>query len=408
MKWSHLTSNLDKTDDVDDVDEKSGFYYGSNLNKFISPHQISSEKGVSPSKIASFDLDSTLIKTKTGYTFPKDADDWKWFSPNVPNMLKTYFSKGYRIMIITNQGRLKNNQNLLSIFRNKVDQIEQDLMNRYTDSNINFEVICLNYKNVFRKPYPTVIDLIFPNGLTADSFYCGDAAGRPSDHSDSDATFAYNSFMRFCTPEQLFLKKYFDKSMLNISIRPLSMCTYRYSHNPKNRPELIIMVGYPGSGKSHITKKIIADSLFSLESYDEFCRSKHITVLSLDNLKTRPRLYGEMKNIIYARQSMIIDNTSLSSDDRTKLIQILEDCGCRSEYVVRVILIKRNMEDSYRLNCYRLYRNHYTDSKFIPHRVYKMMRAKLVEPNIDSEDIDIIDEVVPGDPNDIAYYFHYE
>ena len=34
-----------------------------------------------------------------------------------------------------------------------------------------------------------------------DSFYCGDAAGRPGDYSDTDRKFARNVGVRFETPE---------------------------------------------------------------------------------------------------------------------------------------------------------------------------------------------------------------
>ena len=36
------------------------------------------------------------------------------------------------------------------------------------------------------------------------SFYCGDAAGRPKDFSDSDRGFAQAAGLRFFTPEELF------------------------------------------------------------------------------------------------------------------------------------------------------------------------------------------------------------
>lgn len=39
------------------------------------------------------------------------------------------------------------------------------------------------------------------------SFYVGDAAGRPRDHSDCDRKFAYNCQLKFYTPEEYFLGK---------------------------------------------------------------------------------------------------------------------------------------------------------------------------------------------------------
>jgi hypothetical protein len=39
-------------------------------------------------KIAAFDLDGTLIKTRTGNIFPNGAADWKWWNDAVPTRLK--------------------------------------------------------------------------------------------------------------------------------------------------------------------------------------------------------------------------------------------------------------------------------------------------------------------------------
>ena len=38
--------------------------------------------------IASFDMDDTLIKPKSGAKFAKSATDWIWWHPNVPERLK--------------------------------------------------------------------------------------------------------------------------------------------------------------------------------------------------------------------------------------------------------------------------------------------------------------------------------
>ena len=55
--------------------------------------------------VAVFDLDWTLIKPKTGNTFPKDENDWIWLRPNVPIILDEYYKKGYCIIIVTNQSK---------------------------------------------------------------------------------------------------------------------------------------------------------------------------------------------------------------------------------------------------------------------------------------------------------------
>ena len=37
-----------------------------------------------------------------------------------------------------------------------------------------------------------------------DSFYVGDALGRPGDHADSDKQFAINCGIKYISPEQMF------------------------------------------------------------------------------------------------------------------------------------------------------------------------------------------------------------
>lgn len=71
-------------------------------------------------KIAAFDLDGTLINTKSGRTFPINVDDWKLFNDNIIPVLKQLTEKNYSIVIITNQ---------LGVSKNKitVDELQQKI-----------------------------------------------------------------------------------------------------------------------------------------------------------------------------------------------------------------------------------------------------------------------------------------
>jgi bifunctional polynucleotide phosphatase/kinase len=48
-------------------------------------------------------LDGTLIKTKSGAVFPKDAHDWQLWSPKIVPTLQKLYEDGYKIVIFTNQ-----------------------------------------------------------------------------------------------------------------------------------------------------------------------------------------------------------------------------------------------------------------------------------------------------------------
>lgn len=65
----------------------------------------------------------------------------------------------------------------------------------------------------------------------------GDALGRPNDHSDCDLKFAENIGIKILSPEIAFLFE---------SIKKI----------PKTTQEIIIMVGFPGSGKTYLSKEI--------------------------------------------------------------------------------------------------------------------------------------------------------
>ena len=74
------------------------------------------------------------------------------------------------------------------------------------------------------------------------SFFIGDAIGRQHDYSDSDKVFAENIGIPCYCPEQIF-----HTATEIVAIPPIPLT---------DEKQLIIMMGYPGSGKSTIAKKI--------------------------------------------------------------------------------------------------------------------------------------------------------
>lgn len=48
-------------------------------------------------------LDGTLITTKTGYVFPKNDSDWRFWDSSVIVELRNFHHKGYKVCIFTNQ-----------------------------------------------------------------------------------------------------------------------------------------------------------------------------------------------------------------------------------------------------------------------------------------------------------------
>lgn len=48
-------------------------------------------------KVAAYDLDGTLIKTRSGSTFPRDKDDWMWWRSSVKKNIMEKHEEGYAI-----------------------------------------------------------------------------------------------------------------------------------------------------------------------------------------------------------------------------------------------------------------------------------------------------------------------
>jgi len=354
--------------------------------------------------IAMFDLDNTLITTKSNKKFPQDENDWKFLNNNVVNKIKI-LSLTHSIIIITNQKKV-NGDKAINNFIKKMDDIVKSLC--------PICVFVLNGDGIYRKPQPFIfneIKLLFEVSgkvinMNNDIFYCGDAAGRNTDHGDCDLKFAKNLNISFYVPEQMFgLAK--DEAIGRLIIDPIDdnsnkpkiqynlTITYptliknkqmtEYKYVKTENKEMILMVGFPGSGKTTIAKKLQADHNFYVVSKD---------VNKTKDLKVCQDYANRSYNIV-------IDNTNLKVGDREKYIQI----GKQYKYYIRVIFLKTPIDICKHNNCYRSSRN--TNISKVPEIVYRTMQKNCVIPNL-NEHIDEIEEIdFQINATDDAYYYYY-
>ena len=80
----------------------------------------------SPSKMKCylFDLDHTIIKTKSGSVYPRDKNDWDFFSDDVLNQLKEISNElNTFVCIITNQKNIKKKPEKFDSFQKKIEII---------------------------------------------------------------------------------------------------------------------------------------------------------------------------------------------------------------------------------------------------------------------------------------------
>lgn len=100
------------------------------------------------------DLDGTLIETKSGRPFPLHSEDWK-FIPETLNAIKYYYDKGYKVVIVTNQGGITQGYFSEKVFMKKMkcicDSMEK-LLNLQKNSVSYF--FCRRLNGFNRKPNP--------------------------------------------------------------------------------------------------------------------------------------------------------------------------------------------------------------------------------------------------------------
>lgn len=184
-------------------------------------------------KIAAFDLDDTLINTKSGQKFARGIDDWRWWTSsnnnqlNVKEELKKLAEEKYIIVIFTNQGGVvaTNTSKSYMSFTGRLNNIFKDL---YTDGELSEIFLYASPKKpsnktqkirassdedhaMMRKPnigmWSELVHYLEEKGYVIDmkeSFFVGDAAGRPKDFLDSDKMFAKNANLQFKIPEDFF------------------------------------------------------------------------------------------------------------------------------------------------------------------------------------------------------------
>ncbi|XP_037498606.1 bifunctional polynucleotide phosphatase/kinase [Rhipicephalus sanguineus] len=311
---------------------------------------LNSEKLEHKPKIAAFDLDGTLITTKSGKVFPVNSADWRILLSATEARLRSLVEEGYKIVIITNQRGLAKSQSHEADFKNKVERILKTLA-------VPAQVYVSVGHGFYRKPAPGIWHHLESHGNGGipinlkESFYVGDAAGRPAnwepkrkkDFSCSDRLFALNIGIRFYTPEEFFLKRpaaKFDLPQFDpraVPDLPLAEvvaatkpCEGKFLNGddlPADHTEVVVLVGYPASGKSHFAK--------------EYLLSKQYAHINRDMLKSAQKCIEECEKALRRGQSAVVDNTNPDPESRKRFIDIARKHGCECRCFVMDCTLER-------------------------------------------------------------------
>ena len=287
-------------------------------------------------KLASFDYDWTIVNPKEGKTFPVNVNDWEWYHPSVPDKIKEYYDNGHMIVIFTNQSKEWKHKQIRIVSRALKIPI--------------FTVIASkpNYK-----PKTTMFDILFKNNAInkSESFFVGDALGRKIDFSDSDKMFADNIGIKCYSPEEIFFKE--EKIII-----PNILDKY-FIYNESN-PEIIIMVGYPGSGKSTIANYI--------------CNSDNYVSINSDDYKTTPKMLKKAKDYLLNKSSIIFDATNSSIKKRNEYITFAKK---NNYYNIKCIHVTTPLSVSFKRNRLR------KEEKQVPKIAYSVYTKHYQEPSSD-------------------------
>ena len=302
-------------------------------------------------KSVGFDLDHTLIKPVKG-RFSKSHDDWIFYADTVVDKLQGLHGNKYGIIIISNQSGLKNISKL-QVWKRKIALFAKKL-------NLPFMILVAIDYDQYRKPC-----IGFKHFMGELTFYCGDAGGADNDFSDTDYKFAKNLEITFHHPRTYFLKeKVINCSINYISFQDIKKGKYKFNSNESQ--ELIINVGFAGSGKSYYTKKHILPMGY-----------KHV---NQDTLKTTNKCLKMAQKYLEQGHSVVIDNTNPTKEIRQRYIKLALSEKLSNGIEIRCFHFTTSMELSRHNNHYRSCVN---NIKAVPLIAYRIYNKKFAKPTMD-------------------------
>jgi bifunctional polynucleotide phosphatase/kinase len=338
--------------------------------------------------VHAYDLDSTLVATRSGRVMPRDCDDWKWAWSSVLSILAAT-PKSTVLVILSNQSPAGKSNVALALMHARFSAIHAAI---YAETGRHVWMLAATGSDINRKPHTgmwTLLERLLAVPINkATSTFVGDAAGRRGDHSACDVAFAHNVGIRFYLPEAIFVDNatvtmpdnagYSDDTVLQLEwmVRSVDTLVNGDRFPIIAEPTVCILVGMPGSGKT------------SLAALLNEAATVPCAVVSRDDCK------GQIKTVVRKLRQHLQEGTSVIVDathpDTASRAVILAECtpGVRKIAVV----MSTSSSVARHLNAARVELG--KTAAAVPAVAYRSFESRFTVPTVE-EGFDSIHEYLP-------------
>lgn len=289
-------------------------------------------------KVAAFDLDSTLITSVSGKKFSNDPLDWKWWDSTVPAKLRSIYRDGYRVVILSNQNGLSlhrepgakgpDNTKRVAPFKQKISAVLAQL-------DIPTSIYAATGRDMYRKPrtgmWKELCDDYDLEDICKDaSVFVGDAGGRVAvpasggkkavskDFSCSDRNFAHNAVIKYQTPEEFFLGEQPREFLRDFDVSSYPSTNHQDEvddvvFEKKNDNDIVLFCGPPGAGKSTF--------------FWTYLKPLGYARVNQDTLKSKEKCFSAAKEHLKDGEPVAVDNTNPDPDVRGQWIDLARKAG---------------------------------------------------------------------------------